>query len=192
MVGRQAPFGALLLAVIAAAGLAACSNGGESKGSAPPRWASTFCRSFSSYERAVGDLSNRFNETVQSMPADDLAARKGALVEYLSAAIARTDEFLRALDSAGQPKVPDSADLVATISQGFRDLRITLADAELDAKQLSESDPTAFDTTVGRITGLISTGSNQSRDVIVLARARYETRELDRAFDRAPACETIA
>jgi hypothetical protein len=191
VIGRRAPFGALLLAVIAAGALAACSDGGDSKESAPRSWASTFCKSFSSYNQAVADLSNGFNESVQSMAAGDLAARKSALVEYLSGSIARTDEFLRALKRAGEPSVPDGADLVGSISVGFRDLRSTLADAQRDAKQLSETDPAAFSTSVGQITGLISTGSNRSREAIARARTRYETRELDRAFDHAPACQAM-
>jgi hypothetical protein len=191
MIRRRALLGALALMVIAGAGLAACGNGGESKQSAPPSWASTFCRSFDSYERGVGDLSTRFNQTVQSMPASDLAARKAALVEYLSGSIARTDEFLRALNRAGEPSVPDGADLVGSIAVGFRDLRATLADAQHGAERLSESDAAAFSTTIGEITALISTGSNRSREAISRARTRYETRELDQAFDRAPACQTI-
>jgi hypothetical protein len=191
MIGRRAVLGALLLVVMAAAGLAACGNSDESNGPAARSWASKFCRSFSSYERGVGDLSARFNGSVQSMPAGDLAARKRALVEYLSGSIGRTDEFLRALDGAGKPDVPDGADLVESISIGFRDLRTTLVDARRDAERLSESDPAAFGTSVGEIAGLISTGSNRSREAIFRARTRYETRELDRAFDRADACQTL-
>jgi hypothetical protein len=191
MIGRRAPLGALLLAVIAAGALAACGDSGESKESTPRSWASTFCKSFSSYDQSVADLSNRFNESVQAMPAGDLVARKTALVEFLSGSIARTDEFLRVLNRAGEPSVPDGAGLVGSIRVAFRDLRTTLADAQRDAKQLSETDSAAFSTSVGRITGLISTGSNRSREAIARARTRYETRELDRAFDRAPACQTM-
>jgi hypothetical protein len=191
-IGRRVSLGALLLVIAAAAGLAACGgNGGGSKESAPKRWASTFCQTFGSYERAVGQLSTRFNESVQAMPAGELAARKAALVEYLSASIARTDKFLRALNGAGEPSVPDGGDFVGSITVGFRDLRSTLSDARRDAEQLSDSDPAAFSTTVGEITGLISTGSNRSREAISRARTRYETGELDRAFDRAQACESM-
>jgi hypothetical protein len=99
--------------------------------------------------------------------------------------------FLRALNGAGERTVPDGADFVGSISAGFADLRTTLADAARDAQQLPESDPAAFGTTLGRITGLISTRSSRSREAIFRARTRYETRELDRAFDRSPACQTI-
>ena len=190
VVGRPAPLGVLLLAIVVVAGLGAC-GGSDGKRAEPRSWAGTFCRSFSSYERAVGDLSNRFNETVRSSPAEDLAGRKAALVDYLSGSIARTDEFLRALNGAGEPKVRDGADLVGNITDGFRDLRTTLADAGHDAKQLPESDPAVFGNTVGRIANLISTGSNRSRETISRARTQYETRELDRAFNRAPACQQI-
>jgi hypothetical protein len=157
----------------------------------PRAWAREFCDSFNAYERAVSDLSTRFNEAARSTPADDLAGRKAALVEYLTGSIAETNEFLRALNGAGQPTVADGPDFTGSISGGFRDLRATLADAEYDAKQISESDPVTFGAKVEQIASLIRRGSNRSREAILRARTRYETRELDRAFDRVPACQTI-
>ncbi len=96
------------------------------------------------------------------------------------------------MHAAGVPAVEDGAGFVRMIKNGFGDFRDTLARARRDAKALPADDAAAFGELVNEITDAIRTGSRRARETISRARVKYETQELDRAFDRTPECQTIA
>ena len=154
-------------------------------------WARVFCQSFSSYQGHVATLSKRLDERLRAAGESDLRGQKAALERYLSATVVETESFRTELTRAGAPAIKRGRGLVKMIVDAFADFRTTLKDAARDARRLPVSDRAEFNSSVATINDTIRTGSLRSRETIARARIRYETRELDRAFDHTPDCQRI-
>ncbi len=176
--------------MVVVGGLTACGAGAPQVQART--WAGTFCRSFAGYEHTIDGLGARLDSGLRTTPSTDLAARRQALVGYLTAVVAQTDGLSQALTNSGTPNVPHGSQFVVNVEHGFHQFRQTVAIAGHHAARLPARDPEAFSTAISRITTTIQAGSQQSRATIAHARSTYGTRQLDLALTGTPACQAIA
>jgi hypothetical protein len=176
--------------LLAALVVAGCGSGGEeASGADPEQYAADVCGAISDWQRELQTSATTMQSKLGagSSPADV----KTELVAFMEGATKSTDDMLAKVKEAGPPAVEDGEALQRDLEQGLGDAQKAFAQARDRAKELPTDDRAAFQreaTALG--TTLNQEGSRIGQTFNGLS-TKYESEELDRAFDNEPSCRNL-
>lgn len=187
---------ASLVALLAASLVALSACGGDDGGSAggggtdPNAWAKQVCGAVGTWLEDVQTKSAAIGESAGN--AGSLKEAKTQFVAYFDELVERTDQMLGEIDEAGDPDVEDGEAIGDDFRQTIEPMKDALADARDQAKGLPTDDPQAFSQ------GAVKAGESVQREGENIGKAfdeldkKYDTAELERAFEDEPACGELS
>jgi hypothetical protein len=163
------------------ASLTALSGAAAAKTVSPDTYASSLCTALGDWEHKTDALSQ--NITAGLTDAPTLDAAKNVLTTNTQQLRSDTDLFLKALQRAGAPNVPNGKNIASRFVRGVTSFRQAVARLDTEAATIPTGDAAAFDATrqaslqrfrsaltkFGAVIGKFSDGDTSGR----LARAMF-------------------
>ena len=178
---------AVFAATVAAAG---CGGGdGGASGTPPDEFAASVCG-------AIGDWQKSLQSGAQKMGADLGAAStpdqvKSKLVEFMGNSVEATDTMISKVKQAGPPAVDDGEQLQNDLVSGLEKASTAFKQAETQAKNLPTGNQADFQREAQDLTQTLQTQGTAIETTFNNLDKKYDSEELDKAFDEEPACKSI-
>jgi hypothetical protein len=122
-----------------------------------------------------------------STPADV----KTELVAFMEGATKSTDDMLAKVEEAGPPAVEDGEALQSDLEKGLGDAQAAFAEARDKAKELPTDDEAAFRREGGEIQSTLNEEGSKIGQTFNGLSTKYDSRELNEAFDKEPSCQSL-
>ena len=186
-----------LTGLVAALALVAAGCGGEDDGGSgsgaqgvePDAYAANVCGAISGWQKelqtSVSTMSGKVGAS--SSPADI----KKQLVSFMEAATASTQSMVTKVKGAGTPDVENGEALQRDLVKGLEDAQTAFAAARDDAKSLPENDPVAFQREAQELSATLNREGTAIGQTFNGLSDKYDSDELNEAFDKEPACKTL-
>jgi hypothetical protein len=177
----------LVLALLAGCGL----DGGDGVDrTAADEWMHELCTAMSSWHSRIDAEAGELNEGL----AADATPEEGrdAVAAFLDEAIAVTEALLGDVRAAGVPDVDDGEQLAAEYAAAIAEARDVFADARAGVESMPVDDPEGFAVEAQAIGAQIEEGAQGVQAAFSDIDRRYDAPELDRAFEREPACAALS
>lgn len=185
------------LVTLAALGLAACGGGGEEEaGPAGDRpvdaWVEEVCTGLGEWLTGIRERSAGLAEDLEGLTRGDFEGLKDLTVGFVRDAVEDTESLIADLEGAGAPAVDDGVETARTLVAALGDVRDLFAEALDDLEALPTDDPEALAQGLQEIGASIQANADTVAGLLDEAGAAgLGGDELDRAFARAPACESV-
>jgi hypothetical protein len=177
---------ALALLLIAFTG---CGGGDTPADAAPPdEWVANVCGAVGEWVTALQE--GALDVQTEAAGATSIDQARQVLVDYLDLAIDRTDEMVDRLDRAGSPAVEDGEAIADDIREEIGRIRPLLEDARDQAADLPD-DPQTFAEQAQELGASLSSAGEGINGRLQDLSGKYDSRELDEAFDNEPACQDV-
>ena len=116
---------------------------------------------------------------------------KTQLVAFMESATASTDQMLGKVEDAGPPAVEDGEALQRDLEAGLRKAQTAFAQARDKAKKLPTNDRAAFQREASQLGTTLSQQGTAISDTFSGLSTKYDSKELNSAFDNDPACRSL-
>jgi hypothetical protein len=175
-----------LAAVAVVAVLAGCggSSSSSSTGVTASAYVKAICSAIGPFEKDVQNRSNALNLA----SITNVSQGKNALVGFLNAMVADTDNTVTQLKAAGTPDIKSGQQISNSVVTAFSQLKAALARAATQAKKLPTKSPTAFQAAA---TGLGNTVKT-SIGAIGTSLNALQNPDLEKAAATDPTCKSLA
>jgi hypothetical protein len=180
---------ALAVAIFALAAASACGGGSESaSGASPEEWSADVCGALSDW---VADLNQRADE-MQQATADSgsIPDARDRIVEFLDTTVTRTDAMLQTVEDAGAPAVDDGEAIARDLREELAKIKPVFEDARESAEALPD-DPEAFVDAAQDLGSALAAGGGEVGGRLEATQEKYDSPELEKAFNEEPACQTL-
>jgi hypothetical protein len=184
-------------AVVAALALVASACGGDggnggsgSAGTAPDQYAATVCGALTAWQNELQEKAGAMGTAFSgaSGPADV----KTKLVEFMQAMSTSTNTMVSKVRAAGPPDVEDGAALHRDLVSGLEDAQKAFDDARESAEALPTDDPAAFQQQATQLGTTLSEQGTAIGSTFTGLSTKYDSRELNEAFNSEPACQNLS
>jgi hypothetical protein len=122
-------------------------------------WAKKFCTTLSKWQTAISDGSKQIQTTLGGIT--DLTQAKTQLTSFLDQMVSATDDAQSSLKSAGAPDTTNGDKIASTFVKGLGATKSIFATASTNAKSLSTTDPSAFQTQAQSIASALNSSSDE-------------------------------
>jgi len=153
-------------------------------------YAQTFCTKLGTWQKDISDGEQAVQSDLDN--ASSVADIKKTFVQFLDDAVSSGKGVVAALKSAGSPDVKDGAVIATAVRSAFGGIVTVFDHARSDAKKLSPTSQAKFTTGVKKIQTTLATASTQFTKQFSALSKKYETTELDAAFNAEPSCSALA
>jgi hypothetical protein len=187
---RALAAGCALIGVCAAAACGGDGGDGDAAaGTDPAAWVESVCTSLVGWRDDVQGASEELQQSAGG--SADLEEALSLLSSFLDDAVTRTDDLLAEVGDAGIPAV-DQGQAISTDLQGaLQQARDVLADARDTAQDLPADDPAAFASSAQELAGSIQTGLAEVGGTFDELDEKYDTPEIEEAFQNNEACSEL-
>jgi hypothetical protein len=175
-----------LLAAFGAAGVTAAGAATSSAG----EYAEALCTNLTSWQQEISDGEATVQADLQN--AQSVSEVKTTFVQFLDDAVASGKVVVSELKAAGAPDVKDGAAVATTVRTAFAGIVKVFESARSDAKKLSTTDDSKFTAGVTKIQKSLDAASQKFGKAFTAAGKKYDTKELDTAFNAEPACSQLS
>jgi hypothetical protein len=180
-------FIALTVAALALAASSGCGGGEEATGASPEEWSADVCGALSSWKSDLETRANELQDTAAS--ATSIAEGRDLIVDFLDETITRTDQMMNELEAAGNPAVDDGETIAREFRAEIAKIKPIFEDAREKAAALPE-DPQGFAEGAQEIGTAMSTAGDQVGAEFESS-DKFDSPELEKAFDEDPACQQL-
>jgi hypothetical protein len=180
---------ALLLAVSVGLATAACGGGETPSDRAPPdEWAANICGALGEWKSSLEDGAADLQTDASGATSIDQARQ--FLVDYLEFAIDITDDMLSRVERAGAPAVEDGEAIANDLREELGKIKPSLESARDRAADLPD-DPQAFGEQAQELGASLSSEGDEISERLDDVGEKYDSEEINQAFDSEPACESL-
>jgi hypothetical protein len=176
----------LALAVAVCGGDDGASGGG---GADPEQYAADVCGAIANWQKELQSSASTMQSKLgtASTPADV----KTELVGFMEGATKATDKMLAEVKEAGPPDVENGEALQRDLEKGLTAAQTAFASARDDAKNLPTDNPATFGTEAQKLGTTLSEEGSKIGQTFNGLSTKYDSKELNSAFDREPACKSL-
>ena len=154
------------------------------------QYVNNVCTSLTTFRTDVEDLSTEFQTTVAGQ--SDLEAVKTEFVNFFDDLHGTAQQLGTELKAAGTPKLANGNKIAKSLRSGISDMRDLIAAAKDDAGELSTADRQAFVSEAEDQSESLGTAFDLLGEGFEDLDQKYDTRKLEAAQDKDPACSTLS
>jgi hypothetical protein len=188
---------AAVLALLSVCVAAACGgNGGDGGGGGdasaavdPTEWVEGVCASLVGWRDDIQGASEELQQSAGG--SADLEEALSLLTSFLDDAVTRTDALVAEVGDAGSPDVDQGEQISADLQGALQEARDVLAEARDTAEGLPADDPAAFASGAQELAGSIQSGLTDVGGTFDELNEKYDTPELEQAFQDSEACSEL-
>lgn len=178
------------LSVLALTAVSACGGGGggSATGASPEEWSADVCGALSDW---VTDLNRRADEMQKAAAnSGSIPDARDEIVAFLDTTVTQTDTMLQKVEAAGAPAVDDGEAIARDLREELAKIKPVFVGARESAKALPD-DPEAFVDAAQDLGSALAAGGGEVGGRLEATQEKYDSPELEKAFDEEPACQTL-
>ena len=185
----RASFAAVAVAVALVAGGCGGDDGGSAGGADPEQYAADVCGAISDWQKELQTSATTMQSklTPRSTPEDV----KTELVAFMEGATKSTEDMLGKVKEAGPPAVEDGEALQRDLENGLGDAHTAFAQARDKVKELPTDDRAAFQREASTLGTTLNQQGTKIGETFNGLSTKYDSRELNEAFDKEPSCKSL-
>jgi hypothetical protein len=153
------------------------------------KWVNGMCTTLSSWRDDVSQEAKDFKSSVSSNAS--VSEVKDQFVQFLDDVVASTKSMLSDLRALGTPDVSQGSGIATTMRNGLTKVQQGLEDARSRAEALPTANKAKFLSEVNSIGKSLDRSSSQAGKVFDSAKKKYDTKQLDSAQKKIPACKGL-
>jgi hypothetical protein len=154
------------------------------------QWVNGVCETLSDWRDDVRQDADDFESNVSSNSS--VSEVKDEFVQFLDGVVASTKSMLSDLRDLGIPAISQGSKIAATMRTGLLKVEHGLEDALAQAEDLPTSNRARFTSELESISAALDRSSSAAGDVFDSAKNKYDTKQLDAAENKSPACKGLS
>jgi hypothetical protein len=154
------------------------------------QWVNGVCETLSDWRDEVQEEADDFRSSVSS--DSSVSDVKDQFVQFLDDVVESTKSMLSDLRDLGIPDIGQGSKIAATMRTGLRKVQQGFEDAHARAEDLSTSNRSRFTRELESISDALDKSSSAAGDVFDSAKNKYDTKQLDTAENKSPACKGLS
>ena len=186
---------ALIVGIVAAAALLAAGcgggdGGGSASGADPEQYAADICGAISDWRKELQTSQTTMSSKLGASPTPEEV--KTQLVAFMEGATKSTEDMVDKVKEAGPPDIEKGEALQRDLEQGLTAAQTAFASARDEVKKLPTDNPSAFQSQAQKLGTTLTEEGTKIGETFNGLSTKYDSDELNEAFDKEPSCQGLS